>query len=631
MQEVVDLGRHAIACSRASGLWAALKVVTAVADAAATVEVGLDRVTPLTPMLEWDGGPYVHRPSAHLLAPQSLELERTLTGVRLELARQYARLNGLNAITHDAPGARLGIVASGTAYHDLRQALVDLGLGDAAPVRILKVGMLYPLDEDTLRSFAAGLDEVLVVEEKGPFLERLVKEALYGIASPPRIVGQRDERGCSLVPATGALDSDAVARAVGARLLTFADYPGVRGRLLELDAIAARPAARLGAQRTPFFCSGCPHSSSTVAADDAVVGAGIGCHTMVMLNPAGRGQVTGITQMGGEGAQWIGAAPFIAPRHFIQNIGDGTFHHSGSLAIRAAVAARLDVTYKLLYNDTVAMTGGQHVEGQLSVGALAHSLHAEGVERIVITTEDPSRYDGVALPAGTEVRGRDRLLATQRELAQVAGRHRADPRSGVRCRAAPRAQARAGTRSTAAGADQRARLRGVRRLRQEVGVPVGRAGRDRVRPQDAYPPGLVQQGLLLPRGRLPILPDDHPVRCGLEAGGAPSERAVARARAMRDGRRRARAARRHRRDGCRHRQPGARHGRIAGRAARERTGSDRPEPEGGSGRLRPAPDLHGDRGQRRSTRRDGRRPAGPGHPRMPRRRATCASPRPSAP
>ena len=421
VQEVLDLGRHAIACSRASGLWAALKVVTAVADAAGTAEVGLDRVTPVTPMLEWDGGPYVHRPSAHLLAPQSLELERTLTGVRLELARQYARLNGLNAITHDTPGARLGIVASGTAYHDLRQALVDLGLGDAAPVRILKVGMLYPLDEGTLRGFAAGLDEVLVLEEKGPFLERLVKEALYGMASPPRIVGQRDERGCALVPATGALDSDAVARAVGARLLTFGDHPGARARLLELDAIAARPSAHPGAQRTPFFCSGCPHSSSTVADDDAVVGAGIGCHTMVILNPAGRGQVTGITQMGGEGAQWIGAAPFVAPRHFIQNIGDGTFHHSGSLAIRAAVAAGLDVTYKLLYNDTVAMTGGQHPEGQLSVGALAHSLHAEGVERIVITTEDPSRYAGVVLPSGTEVRGRDRLLATQRELAKVAG------------------------------------------------------------------------------------------------------------------------------------------------------------------------------------------------------------------
>jgi indolepyruvate ferredoxin oxidoreductase len=421
VQEVLDLGRHAIACSRASGLWAALKVVTAVADAAGTAEVGVGRVTPVLPLLEWEGGPYVHRPSAHLLAPRSLELERTLTGVRLELARRYARMNGLNPITHDAPGARLGIVAAGTVYHDLLQALHDLGLGEGAGVRIIKVGMLYPLEEQSLRTFAAGLDEVLVVEEKGPFLERLVKEALYGMPSAPRIVGARDERGVPLVPAGGVLGADAVARAVGARVLGFHDEPSVRARLEQLDAIAMRPAVPVAAQRTPFFCSGCPHSTGTAADDDVTVGAGIGCHTMVLLNPAGRGQVTGITQMGGEGAQWIGAAPFIAPRHFVQNLGDGTFHHSGSLAIRAAVAAKLDVTYKLLYNDTVAMTGGQHVEGQMAVAAVAHSLHAEGVARIVITTDDPSRYDGVALPAKVEVRGRARLLATQRELAQVPG------------------------------------------------------------------------------------------------------------------------------------------------------------------------------------------------------------------
>jgi indolepyruvate ferredoxin oxidoreductase len=421
VQEVLDLGRHAIACSRVSGLWAALKVVTAVADAAGTAEVGLDRVAPVLPTVDWEGSPYVHRPSAHLLAPQSLEMERTLTEVRLELAKRYAQLNDLNPVTHDAPGARLGIVTAGTAYHDLLQALADLGIDGAAPVRILKVGMLFPLDEQALRAFAAGLDEVLVVEEKGPFLERLVKEALYGLSPAPRIVGERDEVGGRLVPVTGALDPDVVARAVGARLLAHHDLPAVRARLDQLDALAARPEARLGAQRTPFFCSGCPHSSSTITPDDAIVGAGIGCHTMVMLNPAGRGQVTGITQMGGEGAQWIGAAPFVEPRHFVQNLGDGTFHHSGSLAIRAAVAANLNVTYKLLYNDTVAMTGGQHVEGQLTVAALARSLEADGVMRIVITTEDPSRYDGMALPGGVEVRGRARLLATQRELAEVEG------------------------------------------------------------------------------------------------------------------------------------------------------------------------------------------------------------------
>ncbi|HMJ02527.1 MAG TPA: indolepyruvate ferredoxin oxidoreductase family protein [Conexibacter sp.] len=431
VQEALDLGRHAIACSRASGLWSALKIVTNVADAAGTVEVGLDRVTPSMPLLEWEGAPYVHRPSAHLLAPPSLEMERSLVEVRLELAKRYARTNDLNRIVHDAPGARLGIVAAGATAHDVQRALADLGLDDDAPVRLLQLGMLFPLDEDALRAFARGLDEILVVEEKGPFLERLVKDALYGGPDQPRVLGQRDERGAPLVPPHGALDADAIARLLGGRLLARADefpshvrerlLPRVRARLEELAAVAARPAAELGAARTPFFCSGCPHNSSLAATDDTVVGAGIGCHTMVLLAPRGHGDVKGITQMGGEGAQWIGAAPFVDVPHFTQNIGDGTFHHSGSVAIRAAVAAGLNVTYKLLYNGTVAMTGGQDVPGGMDVPALARSLAAEGVRRIVVTTEDPGRYDGVALPAGVELRDRSTMLRTQKELSKVPG------------------------------------------------------------------------------------------------------------------------------------------------------------------------------------------------------------------
>ncbi|MBS1869569.1 MAG: indolepyruvate ferredoxin oxidoreductase family protein [Actinobacteria bacterium] len=423
VQEALDLGRHAIACSRASGLWSALKVVTNVADAAGTVEVGLDRVQPQTPLLEWEGAPYVHRPSAHLLAPPSLEMERTLVEVRLELAKRYAALNGLNRVVLDAPGARIGIVAAGATAHDVRRALADLGLGDDTPVRMLQLGLLFPLDEQAVRDFAHGLDELLVIEEKGPFLERLVKDALYDApaSARPRVLGRRDEHGAPLVPAHGALDADAIARVLGARLLAREELPSVRARLERLDAVAARPAATLGAARTPYFCSGCPHNSSLAADDDTLVGAGIGCHTMVLLAPQHHGDVRGITQMGGEGAQWIGAAPFVEVPHFAQNLGDGTFHHSGSLAIRAAVAARLDVTYKLLFNGTVAMTGGQGVPGGMDVPALARSLAAEGVSRIVVTTDDPSRYDGVALPPGVELRDRSELLRVQRELAHVPG------------------------------------------------------------------------------------------------------------------------------------------------------------------------------------------------------------------
>jgi len=421
VQELLDLGRHAIACSRASGLWTAMKVVTAVADATATVEVGLDRVEPIMPILEWEGVPYVHRPSAHLLAPQSLEMERTLVGVRLELSRLYARENNLNPITRSDAGARIGIVVSGTSHQDLQQALADLDPSGVIPVRVLKVGMLFPLDPEPVRDFALGLDEIVVVEEKGPFLEPLVKEALYGWESTPRIVGERDVRGAPLVPNAGTLDADAIARAIGHRALAHRDAPAVRTRLAALDAVAARAETALGASRTPFFCSGCPHNSSTVAADDTVVGAGIGCHTMVMMTPAGRGQISGITQMGGEGAQWIGAAPFVEPRHIVQNLGDGTFHHSGSLAIRAAVAAGLNVTYKLLYNDAVAMTGGQPVAGQLSVSALTRSLEADGVKKIVVTRENASGHQYGTLPANTQVLDRSQLLEAQHELAAVGG------------------------------------------------------------------------------------------------------------------------------------------------------------------------------------------------------------------
>jgi indolepyruvate ferredoxin oxidoreductase len=434
VQEALDLGRHAIACSRASGLWSALKVVTNVADAVATVEVGLDRVTPQMPLLEHDGAPYVHRPNAHLLAPPSLEMERTLVQVRLELAKRYARLNDLDRVVRDAPGARLGIVAAGATAHDVRRALADLGLADDAPVRVLQLGMLFPLDEQAIRAFARGLDELLVVEEKGPFLERLVKDALYGGPDQPRVTGQRDDRGAPLVPPHGALDADAIARVVGARLLAPGDaapadangrradaLARVRARLDQLDAVAGRAPVDVGAARTPFFCSGCPHNTSLAAPDGTLVGAGIGCHTMVLLAPGAHGDVRGITQMGGEGAQWIGAAPFVDVPHFAQNLGDGTFHHSGSLAIRAAVAAHLNVTYKLLFNGTVAMTGGQDVPGGMDVPALVRSLAAEGVRRIVITTEDRDRYEGVKLPPGVEVRDRSTMLRTQRELARVPG------------------------------------------------------------------------------------------------------------------------------------------------------------------------------------------------------------------
>jgi len=364
-------------------------------------------------------------PDATLLAPPSLEMERTLLGPRTELVQAYARENAVNQVEGAGGDAWFGIVAAGKSHRDLRQALRDLGLDEAelerAGVRILRLGLIWPLEPRIARDFAAGLEEALVIEEKRPFVEAQLKEALYGLPGAPRIVGKHDERGRPLLPAEADLDADAIARVVARLLSRRVRIESMAARIAMLDEIAARPPLAAQPTRTPFFCSGCPHSSSTRAPDDALVGAGVGCHTMVLLNPEDRGQLTGLTQMGGEGAQWIGIAPFVDRDHLVQNLGDGTFHHSGSLAVRAAVAAGVNITFKLLCNGVVAMTGGQSVDGGMDVPDLTRALAAEGVRKIVVTAEDPSRYEGVELDPVAELRGRDELVAVQRDLARIGG------------------------------------------------------------------------------------------------------------------------------------------------------------------------------------------------------------------
>ncbi len=426
VQEVLDLGLHAVACSRASGLWSSLKIVTAVADATASAEVGPDRVVPVAPDMAEH---YSHEPSATFLAPNSPELERSLIGPRTDLALAYARANGVDRI-YGPDDAWLGIVAAGTSHTHLRQALAELGCDDRvlarAGVRILHLGMIWPLEPEIARTFASGLEEILVVEEKRPFVETQLKELLYGSTEAPRIVGKRDETGAALLRAELDLDVDRIARVVAARLSRRVQLDSVKARLRALDVSRAGPRvlpmmAGGPAPRAPFFCSGCPHNSSTVAPDDQLVGAGIGCHTMVLLSPEGRGAITGVTQMGGEGAQWIGMAPFTDVDHFTQNMGDGTFFHSGSLAVRAAVAAGANVTYKLLANGAVAMTGGQDLEGGMAVPELTRLLELEGVKRIIVTTEETGRYRGVRLAKCAELRERGDLSAAQAELAGVEG------------------------------------------------------------------------------------------------------------------------------------------------------------------------------------------------------------------
>ncbi len=422
-QEILELGRHAIAMSRHSGLWAALKIVTDVADGFSAVDLDPAEHDPVLPVVEHDGKPYVHAPSGALVPPHSNAMEATLWGPRMELARAYIRENRLDQIDNAGARARLGVVAAGSTYYELRECFRAFGLtmGDLAAlgVRVLKPAAIWPLDQRSVSEFASGLETILVVEDKGPLLEPAIRDALYGSAERPRVIGKSDREGGALLPRSGVLDQASIAAAVGAELLRLGDLPRVRERMTEhAETDLSGPPLPL---RTPVFCSGCPHNRSTDVPDGAVVGGGIGCHSIVMITPEGKGAVTANTQMGGEGAQWIGQAPFVEVPHLFQNMGDGTFGHSGSLAIRAAVAAGVNITYKLLFNSAVAMTGGQQVEGGMGPDQLTWWFQAEGVSRVIVTTEDVDRYRNVSLPPIAEVRDRSQLIAAQAELAEVPG------------------------------------------------------------------------------------------------------------------------------------------------------------------------------------------------------------------
>lgn len=439
VQEALAYARHGLRLSRAAGLWCALKVIADVADATETVDLGA-QLGPVTRLVQ-------HEPSARLLAAASLESERSLHELRLPAALAYAREHGLNRVLASGQRDELGVIASGSTHGELARALADLGLGEAElhalGVRVLRIGMPWPLDRDAVRSFAAGLRRVLVIEDKLAFLEDEVKSALYGLPHAPQVLGKLDADGQLLLSSHGALGADEIARTLGALLADRLppDSHAVQ-RLARLSHSASTKLPALPLARTPFFCSGCPHSTSTRAQPDTVVGAGIGCHVMLVQDQPGQeqrsGHIVGLTQMGGEGAQWIGMAPFTATPHFTQNVGDGTFHHSGSLALRAAVAANANVTYKLLYNDVVAMTGAQQVPGGMSVAAMTRMLAAEGVARIAITTDEPSRYGRLrrlahalrsgprglraqALAPGVSVHDRARLPEVERQLAATPG------------------------------------------------------------------------------------------------------------------------------------------------------------------------------------------------------------------
>jgi indolepyruvate ferredoxin oxidoreductase len=416
VQEVLDLGRHAIALSRASGLWSGMKVSAAVADATETIEINADR-------FQFDVNPrsdFAPEVNGRLLTPYTLEREREILGIRTDIARRYGADNRLNDVVVNPGSAWLGLVAPGHTYQQLREALHLLGVGDEelAPlgIRVMRIGLLHPLERQQLRDFASGLQTILVVEDKRPFIELHLRDALYGMSGAPRVLGKRDEHDAPLIAEAGTLSADLIVgplrKVLTAKINHARLAPEVTNGRIKIPLVA----------RTPYFCSGCPHNSSTVVPAGTLVGGGIGCHSMVVFMDQDQvGELVGLTCMGSEGAQWIGMAPFVATDHLVQNLGDGTYAHSGQLAIQAAVAAGVNITFKLLFNGVVAMTGGQDAVGGASPPRIADTLLNFGVKRVVITSEDVSRYRGADLPRGVEVRDRSRLVATQEELAGIKG------------------------------------------------------------------------------------------------------------------------------------------------------------------------------------------------------------------
>jgi indolepyruvate ferredoxin oxidoreductase len=421
VQEVLDYGLYGWAMSRFTGAWVALKTMHETIESTAAIDASLERTNIVIPTdFQMPEGGLNIRLSDPILAQ-----EARLHDYKRDAMLAFVRANKLNRIiTSGGREPKIGIITTGKSYLDVRQALDELGIDEVAcnqlGIRLYKVGCPWPLSRRELAEFAAGLDLVIVVEEKRSLIEVQVREELYGTANQPACIGKRDEQGNWLFPVKGALDSNEVAICIGERLLKYHRHDEIAqrvARLKEFQRIAAE--TRDIAQRIPYFCSGCPHNSSTVVPEGMRAYAGIGCHFMAQWMDR---STLGYTQMGGEGANWVGEAPFSNREHVFQNLGDGTYNHSGYMAIRAAIAAKTNITYKILFNDAVAMTGGQANDGGLTVPQVARQVAAEGAKRVVVVTDEPDKYPrDTAWPSGLSIHHRDELMEVQKELAAIPG------------------------------------------------------------------------------------------------------------------------------------------------------------------------------------------------------------------
>ncbi len=423
VQEVLDLGIYGWELSRYCGCWVALKAITENMDSAVSADIDPERINIIIPEdfeLPHDG--------VHVRWPDpSMAQERRLNKFKIYAAREFARVNGLNQIVIDSSRARFGIITTGKAYLDVMQALEDLGidenLSEQIGLRVYKVGMSWPLEPVTTHEFAKGLEEILVVEEKRSIIEDQLTGQLYNypVEGRPRVFGEFDENGDDLLSNLGELTPAIVALAIAARIGSFFCSQAIDKRV---EWIRQKEASLAnfsdGLNRIPHYCSGCPHNTSTRVPEGSHALGGIGCHYMATWMPD-RATRT-FTQMGGEGATWIGQAPFTSTEHVFQNLGDGTYFHSGILAIRATVAAKVNITYKILYNDAVAMTGGQPIDGTLRIEDLIYQIRGEGIKRIALVSDEPGKWKGqFASTPGFSLHHRDEMDVLQKQLRQFRG------------------------------------------------------------------------------------------------------------------------------------------------------------------------------------------------------------------
>jgi indolepyruvate ferredoxin oxidoreductase len=423
VQDILDMGLMGWAMSRFTGRWVGFKTIAETVESSASVMVDPHQMDIVIPdeMALPEGGLNIRWPDPPM--DQELRMHR----FALHAARAFARANQIDRITIDSPRARLGIATSGKSYLDVLQALQGLGIDPQMAadigIRVYKIGMTWPLEREGVRRFAQGLEDILVVEEKRSFIEKQIKEQLYNwdAGARPSIVGKYDEDGEWILPSTGELTPAQVARVIARRLSRFFTAESITERLAFLDRKERQlESPRVNFPRTPHFCSGCPHNSSTRVPEGSRAMAGIGCHYMTVWMDR---DTDTFTQMGGEGVPWIGQSAFTDTEHVFVNLGDGTYFHSGALAVRACVAAKVNITFKILYNDAVAMTGGQPVDGSLSVIDIAKQVSAEGVQTIVVMSDEPEKWSGDPkwFPKGVQFHHRDELDLVQRELRETTG------------------------------------------------------------------------------------------------------------------------------------------------------------------------------------------------------------------